>query len=104
MDISENRVPIGDEPRGEKMYHMATRPDCGGRGGNTTPKETQRDLIVRSLSKLPTSLSRSKDVRSSWAISLHTVTILTANGCSISRDRQECPCPGGMRRHTSLLR
>jgi len=33
MDIREQRVPIGDESRDNKTYHMATCPDCGGRGG-----------------------------------------------------------------------
>ena len=34
MDIQENTAPIGDEPRDQKTYQMATCPDCGGRGGS----------------------------------------------------------------------
>lgn len=33
MEIQEHRTPIGDEARDMKIYHMATCPRCGGRGG-----------------------------------------------------------------------
>lgn len=32
MDIREHAEPIGDQPRDDKKYHMATCPNCGGRG------------------------------------------------------------------------
>lgn len=33
MDIQENKGTIGDDMSHNKVYHMTTCPDCGGRGG-----------------------------------------------------------------------